>query len=174
VLGEFLANCSVLEPCWYRIFGARNKFIPNTEEPSHIPALSKVFGMNDKLSDELLLKCGLLKRYGAEGIRVDKKWWESLRREFQLSDDVEVTAQTHRSLIGEKVQVIRIGSSGTDYFGRKRKADGPPLAIARSSGRKVARDDKRSVNHAAEQMRPAGEKVQPYEVSKLDYKNNST
>jgi hypothetical protein len=57
---------------------------------------------------------------------------------------------------------------------RKRKADGPPLAIARSSGRKVDRDDTRSVNHAAEQMRPAGEKIQPNEVSKLDYKNNST
>jgi hypothetical protein len=42
ILGEFLANCSVLEPCWYRIFGARNKYIPNTEEPSHIPALSKI------------------------------------------------------------------------------------------------------------------------------------
>jgi hypothetical protein len=32
----------------------------------------------------------------------------------------------------------------------------------------------RLVNHAAEQMRPAGEKIQPHEMSKLDYKNNST
>ncbi len=54
ILGEFLSDCSVLEPCWYRIFGARDEYIPNTNEPSHTPALSKIFGMNDKLSDELL------------------------------------------------------------------------------------------------------------------------
>jgi hypothetical protein len=55
ILGEFLANCGMLEPCWYRLFGGRNKYIPRTEEPSYIPALSKVLGMNDMLSEELLL-----------------------------------------------------------------------------------------------------------------------
>jgi hypothetical protein len=77
ILGEFFADRSVSEPCWYRIFGDRNKYIPNTEEPSHIPALSMVFGMNDKLSDELLLACGLLYYHG-EQLRVRKSGWESL------------------------------------------------------------------------------------------------
>ena len=108
ILGEFLANCSVLEPCWYRIISTRNKYIPDTEEPSHISAVSKFFGMNDKLSDDLLLACGLLKPHG-EGIRVNKTEWESLRREFRLDDDVEVTAQTNKKLIGQKVHMIRMG-----------------------------------------------------------------
>jgi hypothetical protein len=36
----------MLEPCWYRLFGARNKCIP---------ALSEGLGMNGMLSEELLL-----------------------------------------------------------------------------------------------------------------------
>jgi hypothetical protein len=115
ILGEFLANCcGELEPCWYRIFGARNKYIPNTtdEEPSPIPALSKVFGISDMLTDELLLACGLLEPYGEGEFRVNQEEWESLLKQFHLIDEVEVTAETHRNLIGEKVQVIRIGSFG--------------------------------------------------------------
>jgi hypothetical protein len=112
ILGEFLANCSgELEPCWYRIFGDRDKYIPNTEKPSHIPALSGVFGVNDELSDELLLACGLI-YYHSGKLRIKNKEWESLLIEFRLNDDVEVTSLTHTNLIGSRVHVIRIGSLG--------------------------------------------------------------
>ncbi len=77
ILGEFFADRSVSEPCWYRLISARDKYIPRTEKPAHIPALSHVFGMNDKLSDELLLACGLLYYHG-EQLRVGEKEWESL------------------------------------------------------------------------------------------------
>ena len=57
---------------------------------------------------------------------------------------------------------------------RKRTVAGPSLAEARSSEKKAARNTKRTENLAAEQMRPAGEKIQPHERSKQDFKNNST
>jgi hypothetical protein len=77
ILGDFFADRSVSEACWYRLISGRDKYIPSTEKPSHIPALSRVFGISDRLSDELLLACGLLYYHGDQ-LRVRKKEWESL------------------------------------------------------------------------------------------------
>jgi hypothetical protein len=54
ILSDFFADCYLLDSCWYRINSAQNKCIPGTELPSHIYALSKVFGMYDRVSDDLL------------------------------------------------------------------------------------------------------------------------
>jgi hypothetical protein len=71
-------------------------------KPSHIPALSQVFGMNDMLSDELLLACGLLHYHGNQ-LRFREEQWELLQGEFQLYD-AEV------SRVGSKEKVIRLGA----------------------------------------------------------------
>jgi hypothetical protein len=102
----FFADRSVSEPCWYRLTSARDQYIPSTEKPSRVPAQSRVFGISDKLSDELLLACGLL-YYHSGKLRVRKNEWESLTRsEFHL-DDVEVTVQTHANLIGSRDNVVQ-------------------------------------------------------------------
>ena len=87
--------------------------------------------------------------------------------------EMRAKSYSHHEKTANDPRVVAAGKIVIEKTSRKRKADGPPLAIARSSGRKVARDDTRSVNHAAEQMRPAGEKIQPHEMSKLDYKRKS-
>jgi hypothetical protein len=95
ILGDFLADRCGLEPCWYRLISTRDKHIPGTEKPSHIPALSQVFGMNDRLSDDLLVDCGLL-YYVGEQLRFRKKEWDLLRGEFRL-DDAEVMCRMRLS-----------------------------------------------------------------------------
>jgi hypothetical protein len=132
ILGEFFADRSVSEPCWYRLISARDKYIPRTEKPAHIPALSHVFGMNDKLSDELLLECGLLYYHG-EQLRVNGKGWQSLLSEFRL-DDVEVTVLTHTQLIGSRVNVIRIGAFRIDAFGDKDSFNAGDQAVRIQNG----------------------------------------
>jgi hypothetical protein len=88
--------------------------------------------------------------------------------------EMRAKSYSHHEKTANDPGVVSAGNSAIETTSRKRKDDGPSLAIARSSARKVARDDTRSVNHAAEQMRPAGEKIQPHEMSKQDYKNKST
>jgi hypothetical protein len=102
IFGDFLADRCVMKPRWYHLISTRNKHIPGTEKPSHIPALSQVFGMNDMLSDELLLACGLLHYHGNQ-LRFREEQWELLQGEFQLYD-AEV------SRVGSKEKVIRLGA----------------------------------------------------------------
>jgi hypothetical protein len=128
ILGDFLADRGVLEPCWYRLISTRDKHIPNTEKPSHIPALSQVFGMNDRLSDDLLLACGLLYYHGDQ-LRVSKQQWELFLGEFRLYD-VEVTRLTLTALIGCRVNVIRIGA----FVGDDEKLDAGKLAARIQNG----------------------------------------
>jgi hypothetical protein len=66
--------------------------------------------MNDRLSDDLLLACGLLYYHGDQ-LRVSKQQWELFRGEFRLCD-VEVTCLTLTALIESRVNVIRIGALG--------------------------------------------------------------
>jgi hypothetical protein len=44
ILDDFLADRGVLEPYWYRLISTRDKDRPNTEKPSHIPALPRSLG----------------------------------------------------------------------------------------------------------------------------------
>jgi hypothetical protein len=76
-------------------------------------------------------------------------------------------SNSHHEKTANDPAVLAAGKRAIDITMCKRKAV-PSLAIGRSSDRKVARDDTRSGNHAAEQMRPAVEKIQPHERSKLD------
>ena len=80
---------------------------------------------------------------------------------------------SHHEKTANDAGVLAARKEALDRTSRKRKAPGPSLAIARSSERKADRNITRSDNHAAQQMRPAGEKIQPHETSKLDYKNNN-
>jgi hypothetical protein len=90
------------------------------------------------------------------------------------SYEMRAKSYSHHEKTANDPGVLDAGKRAIAKTSRKRKADVPSLAIARSSVKKVARDATRSGNHAAEQMRPAGEKSQPHERSKLDNKNNST
>jgi hypothetical protein len=76
---------------------------------------------------------------------------------------------SHHEKIANNAEVLAAKKHAIDTTSRKRKADGPGLAIGRSSEKKVARNMTHSDNHAAQQMRPAGEKIQPHERSKLDW-----
>jgi hypothetical protein len=78
--------------------------------------------MNDRLSDDLLLACGLLHYYGDQ-LRVSKQQWEFFRGEFRLYD-VAVARLTLTALIGSRVNVIRMGA----FVGDDEKLDAGKLA----------------------------------------------
>jgi hypothetical protein len=88
--------------------------------------------MNDKLSDELLLACGLLYYHG-EQLRVSTNGWQSLLSEFRL-DDVEVPVLTHTQLIGARVNVIWIGAFRIDAFGDKDSFNAGDQAVRIQNG----------------------------------------
>jgi hypothetical protein len=108
ILGDFFADRSVAEPYWYRLISARDKHIPYTEKPAHIPALSHVFGMNDKLSDELLLACGLLYYHGEELRFFEARafWSTSNINLVGMSSDV-LLAPTGSSITPTRVSVAK-------------------------------------------------------------------
>jgi hypothetical protein len=70
-------------------------------------------------------------------------------------------------------EVLAAGKEAMEKTSRKR-APGPTLAQTRGSAKKAAaKDSQRSDDHAAQKMRPPGVRIQPHEMSKQDYKNNS-
>jgi hypothetical protein len=88
------------------------------------------------------------------------------------SFEMRAHSYCHHEKTANDPKVLAAGKEAIDKTRRKRK-DGPSLAVARHSEKKVARDDTRLDNHTAEQMRPAGEKIKPHERTKLEYRNNS-
>jgi hypothetical protein len=77
--------------------------------------------------------------------------------------EIRAKSYSHHEKTANDPQVLAAKKKAIDTTSRKRKAPGPRLAIARESEKKGARNTTRSDNHAAEQMRPTGEKMQPKE-----------
>jgi hypothetical protein len=74
------------------------------------------------------------------------------------------------SLIARRQQMIQRSL----LLRKKRKSAGLGLAAGNKAAKKQSRDIRRSENLDAEQMRPSGEKIQPHETSKQEFKINST
>ena len=100
-LAHFLENCAATQACWYRVdsctFG-QMQAVEQGKDPvdSPLPPLSRLMGMENEQSNDLLLACGLLKIWGKE-TRSSLQGWEDLRSLFQLDIDIEQKKSNRRN-----------------------------------------------------------------------------
>jgi len=95
-VADFFLECQKLQPSWYRVDSLRNQEILGDNNPAFIPPLSKLFGMRNELTNDLLLACGLLYKHGKQ-LRVSRDSRNDLRHEFSL--DIEFEQKTYK-LVG--------------------------------------------------------------------------